>query len=178
MHSVVIVPFTLELNDALQQHLQRHRAESGRGDIHFMPFAPDEEEGPRFITLEKAFLPLDQPGWQRWFCAREKNSGEIIGHVDLKGDGLRTGLHRCELGIGIERAWRGKGLGERLMQAAIDFAKAQPGLCWLDLKHFAHNRKAAALYQRLGFQQLGVMPDRFRVAGQSIDDVLMTLPLR
>ncbi len=154
-------------------HFKRHRAESGRGDPHFLPFAADDPEGPRGIDLEALDKPLSERGWQRCWVAI---AGEmIVGHVELKGDGLSTGLHRCVLGIGIERPHRGGGLGRRLMTAAIDFARGAPTLAWIDLRVFGHNAAGRALYRDLGFVELGTVADCFRVEGQSIDDVIMTL---
>lgn len=157
------------------EHFARHRAESGRGDYHFMPFEPDDPSGPRGINPERLVQSLGEPGWQRYWVATDETRQCIIGHVDLKGGPLRTALHRCELGIGIERAWRGRGLGRRLMQVAIDFARQQPNLAWVDLGVFTHNQNAAHLYRSLGFQELATIPDRFRVAGEHIGDILMTL---
>ena len=99
----------------------------------------------------------------------------VVAHVNLKGDGLATGLHRCELGIGIEEAYRSAGLGRRLMGTAIDFARHAPSLNWLDLRVFSHNTPARVLYISLGFKEVGTWFDRFRISGQSIDDILMTL---
>ncbi|HWK55114.1 MAG TPA: N-acetyltransferase [Hyphomicrobiales bacterium] len=175
MQSIEIEPFTHDAGTALEAHLQRHRLESGNSDIHFMPFAPGSSHGPRGINLESALLPLDTPGWQRWFCAREIGSGNIVGHVNLKSDSLETGLHRCELGIGIERAFRGQGLGKRLMNHAIAFARNSEHLTWIELKVFAHNSAARALYRQLGFEEVGMVPDRFRILGESIDDAIMIL---
>jgi len=164
-----------------QPHMGRHRAESGRGDIHFMPFAPDDPDGPQGVSAEKLALTLADPGWHRcWIALRESDNNEpisarVIGHVDLKGHGLRAANHRCELGIGIERAYRGGGLGRRLMQAAIDFCVSAPSLEWLDLRVFAHNQKARALYQQLGFKEHGAYVDLVRIEGEPMDDVLMTL---
>ena len=115
-------------------------------------------------------------GWQRWFLALGPE-GRAIGHVELAGASLASALHRCRLGIGVERGYRGQGLGRRLMQHAIAFAAAQPSLSWVDLRVFVHNDRARALYRSLGFQELGLVPDQFRVAGASIDDVRMTLAL-
>ncbi len=156
-------------------HCGRHRKESGRGEQHFMPFAPDDTDGPKGLNVESLELSLDQPGWQRWFVALNDFDSKIVGHVDLKGDGLRAGLHRCELGIGIERPFRGRGLGERLMEAAIGFARSAESLAWIDLRVFAHNTTGRALYKNLGFTQVGILTDRFRIQGTQIDDVFMTL---
>lgn len=157
-------------------HFRRHLAESGRGDGHFMPFAPDDEDGPTGLTAEGLARSLRERSWQRWFLATT-DRGDVVGHVDLKGDGLRVGLHRCELGIGIERPYRRQGLGRRLMETAIEFARNAETLSWVDLRVFAHNAAGRALYRSLGFVEIGTIVDRFRIEGQKIDDVLMTLRL-
>lgn len=140
-----------------------------------MPFAPDDPDGPRGFSSEKLQLPLDTPGWQRCFYARHTASGQIIGHVDMKSDGLKTALHRCEPGIGIEKDFRGKGLGKQLMNTAIEFARNTESSAWIDLRVFAHNTKARALYLELGCSEVGVLKDRFQINGELIDDIIMVL---
>ncbi|MEQ8859290.1 MAG: GNAT family protein [Pseudomonadales bacterium] len=162
----------------LAEHQARHRAESGQDGFHFMPFAPGDDSGPRLRLAEGLERPLTEPGWERVFAAFTDHRAGIVGEVNLTGDSLRTGLHRCELGIGIEHSHRGQGLGRRLMQTAIDFVRAAEPLAWLDLKVFAHNHPARALYRTLGFQEIGTVTDRFRIDGARIDDVMMTLDVR
>ncbi len=160
--------------DALAAHFYRHRLESGVGDDwHFMPFEPGASDGPRGPDPAVISRTLDQPGWQRWWVGAD--DGLVVGHVNLKGESLVTASHRCELGIGIERGYRGRGLGRALMVRALEFARREPALVWVDLKVFAHNLPARALYQTLGFEEVGVVADRFRIAGDSVDDVVMTL---
>ncbi len=163
---------------ALRAHLERHFAESGRDGFYFMPFDPAHNDGPTGLTFDQCQLPVGTPLWERWFMARSRRDGSIVGHLDLKAYRLKTRAHRCQLGIGLEEAYRGLGLGRRLMLAAIDFASAQPTLDWIDLMVFAHNTRARALYQDLGFTEIGVTPDCFRIGGMSLDDVAMQLPLR
>ena len=160
--------------DALAAHFDRHRLESGVGDDwHFMPFEPGSADGPRGPDPKAISRTLDQPDWQRWWIAADDES--VVGHVNLKGESLATACHRCEVGIGIERGYRGRGLGRALMVRALEFARREPVLNWVDLKVFAHNLPARALYQTLGFEEVGVVADRFRIAGAPVDDVVMTL---
>ena len=172
--SIAVRPLTPADWDRFRAHFKRHRAESGRGDPHFLPFAPDDPEGPKGIDLEVLGRSVSERGWQRCWVA-VAGDGEIVGHVELKGDGLSSGLHRCELGIGIERPYRRGGLGRRLMAPAIDFARRTETLAWVDLRVFAHNAPGRALYQKLGFVEVGILVDRFRIDGQTIDDAIMTL---
>jgi len=161
-----------------EAHFERHLAESGRGGLHFAPYEPDADDGPSGMNIDGIGLPLTSPGWQRWFAAFTGDERGIIGHVDLKGDGLATGIHRCELGIGIERPYRGSGLGTKLMRAAVAFARESESIDWIDLRVFSENAVARALYRSLGFVEVGVLVDRFRIGATSIDDVIMTLEIR
>ena len=173
-----IRPLTPSDLASYEAHVKRHRGESGRGDFHFWPFEPSDTSGAlKGLAADALERPLSEIGWQRCFVAFSADSSSIVADVNLKGDALRTGLHRCELGIGIERPYRNQGLGRRLMATAIEFAVSAQSLRWIDLKVFAHNTPARALYRKLGFVEIAVVRDRFRIGGERIDDVLMTLDL-
>ncbi len=177
---LAITPLETKDIAAFDAHFARHRAESGRGDIHFMPFAPDDPDGPNGLDSRRLQVELDKPGWQRWWVAWDVDdeAERVIGHVDLKGPGLRAAGHRCELGIGIERNYRGNGLGKALMLTAIRFVRETPGLDYIDLRVFSHNTVARALYRQLGFVETGVVTDLVRIGATSLDDVMMVLDLR
>lgn len=159
----------------LDAHLARHFSESGRNGFHFFPYSPSDPNGPRGIDVEKSQRSLNDPQWQRWFIALDKSTGKACGHLDLQGYALRTSAHRCMLGIGIEEDYRSLGLGKRLMETAISFAREIDAIEWLDLMVFAHNEPALKLYKSLGFEQISYTKDLFRIDSVSIDDVSMTL---
>lgn len=155
------------------EHYGRHCAESGTGgDHHFLPIDPQVDLNGKF-DYEALRRGLHERAWRRWFIATDGR--QIVGHADLKGDALRSGSHRCELGIGVERSHRGRGLGRQLMMAAIDFARAADSIDWIDLRVFSHNTAAQRLYTSFGFCQVGCIADRFRIEDQKIDDLSMTL---
>ena len=178
MMQITIEPFHRSRHVALNAHMQRHREESGRNDIHFMPFEPDDEQGPKGVDLSKHELPLNRLGWQRSFIATEEESNKIIAHLHLKSDLLATTMHRCWLEIGIEKAWRRLGIGTRLIKTAIQFAQQHTSVEWLDLYTFGINAPALALYESMGFTRIGIVKDRFRISGESIDDVMMTFNIK
>lgn len=164
--------------EPLLAHVARLRRQSGRdGDPITSPRSADEDfDMPaRADEMRTAWArPLTEPLWTRtWACVVD---GVIRGHLDLKGGRLASELHRGLLGIGLERDARGQGHGRTLMITAIAWARAS-GLAWIDLGVFAHNARARALYDSLGFVEVGVHRDRFRVEGTSIDDVTMVLSL-
>ena len=170
-----ILPLQADRYPDFRAHMERHVAESGRNGLHFMPFVASDPDRPVGAALDKLALDLDSKGWHRCWIAVHTQMDCVIGHVDLTGSKLHCGLHRCELGLGIEEPWRGQGLGRRLMQTAIDFARAEPGLHWIDLCTFANNTPARAHYRKLGFRETSIVHDRFRIDGQSIDDIQMSL---
>lgn len=160
-----------EYIQALQAHYDRHRQEHDAGPS-FMPFSRGDA-GPNVRDVESVGYGLDKPGWLRVWVARA--DGLVVGHVDLRGGRLSSELHHATLGIGLEMAYRGQGLGRQLMQVAIKFCQATDSLAWLNLNVFAHNKNGIALYEKLGFERNGVYLDRFRLGDESIDDISMCL---
>lgn len=154
--------------------MRRHVRESGVAGIHFMPRAPDDPAGAPGPDPDALTRPLTEPGWERWWIAVTAD-GEVVGHCDLRGPGLRAELHRAILGVGLERSHRRQGIGTKLVLEAIEFAREEPALDWIDLGVFSNNVPAVALYEWIGFRRTGIVEDRFRIKGQSIDDIRMTL---
>ena len=161
--------------------MRRHVAESGEGGVHFMPWTAAAAAGgaaPPGCPDEAALArPPTEPGWQRWWIAVEPG-GRVVGHCDLKGPRLQTELHRATLGVGLEKPHRRQGLGTRLVLEAIEFARGVATLDWIDLGVFSNNVPALALYEWLGFRETGRVADRFRIGGQSIEDIQMTIHVR
>lgn len=117
--------------------------------------------------------PVTEVKWSR--CWAWLDDGRVVGHCDLKGANIPGDLHRCTLGIALEVGYRDRGRGRAMLEAAI--AWARPQLAYIDLGVFGANLRAQALYKKLGFVEVGRIDDRFRVDGESIDDILMTLAL-
>jgi ribosomal protein S18 acetylase RimI-like enzyme len=163
---------------ALCSHLQRHVHEAGRdGDVITSPRSPSEPFDLA-ATLERHRIAwarqITDPLWMRtWGLVID---GSIRGHLDLHGGRMPTESHRTFLGMGIERAERGKGHGRALLEAAIAAARKLE-LAWIDLGVFALNGRARALYASIGFVEVGLVRDRFRVDGVRIDEISMTLAL-
>jgi RimJ/RimL family protein N-acetyltransferase len=89
--------------------------------------------------------------------------GEIVGWCDIRRETLDSYAHVGHLGMGVAAAWRGRGVGERLMVATIDAARAA-GFEKIELSVFATNTRARALYDKVGFVLEGT-----RVRGRKVD---------
>lgn len=170
-----IVSFDRAFEPELSAHLARHWAESGREGPHFLPFDLAQADMPNGIDTEACFKSFDEYGWQRWLLVLVEN--HIRGHCSLKSDGLRTGRHRCELGIGLEAEFRNMGIGRELLERAVRTAKSAQNIEWMDLHVLSENQQAIALYQDFGFRTIGTIEDRCRIQGESLDEIIMTLRL-
>jgi RimJ/RimL family protein N-acetyltransferase len=168
---------TLDDVDGYVRHVARVDADSGADGVgHSHPYGksdPVDVDEARGRETTRWTTEIDQPGWRRaWGLFDE---GELIGHLYLAGGALRSELHRVSLGMGIARSHRRRGGGSLLLATAIRWARVQPSIVWIDLGVFSDNAGAQALYAQHGFHVLGETPDRFRVDGQSLDDISMTL---
>jgi len=162
--------------DPLFELLRDQREAEAADPVPHGPYHGDEpfdEDRRRASGVEAWARPLSEPEWRRTWGAFDRTL--CVGEVSLTGSGLRTGLHRADVGLGVRRTHRGRGVGRSLMTAAIDWARAQPEIDWLDLGVFVGNEPAERLYRALGFHDRGVTPDRFRIDGRRIDDRSMTL---
>jgi len=169
---------------ALTEHWTREVLDNGEYGVFFSPYEPDEDAQPatpkRIEAIARAFArPLTEPHWQRTWVLRHKAHGHrVLGSLSLYGGRLLSELHRAGLGMGIEREHRGQRIGTAMVQRAVDWARAQQSLAWIDLGVFSMNARARARYKRFGFVEVSERRDAFRVRGVSITDVNMTLALK
>ncbi|EYF08754.1 GNAT family N-acetyltransferase [Chondromyces apiculatus] len=186
-----VLPATKEHVRAFTAFVLEHAAESGQDGMPPHALQPDRSgEEVEAVALERWSRPLTSPRWGRaWLlwsgplpaagpAGFHDPGARVVGHVELQGGRIGAELHRATLGIGLLSAYRGQGHGRRLMQAAIDWARGEAGLDHVDLGVFVGNDRAKRLYVSMGFVEIGVRHDAFRVDGRSVDDIEMTLALR
>lgn len=157
-----------DVNDAAE--LLRHGKDmladndfAGREADEFTYTVEQEEE---LITQHR------QEAGKLWVVAEQ--DGSIVGAVMFSTGATRRTAHRGTLGIGLERAWRGKGLGSLLMQRLLDWAVEEPSVEKVTLAVFASNEAALRLYRKCGFVEEGRRPREFKMGpGWYVDDILM-----
>lgn len=169
-----------ELSDIVElvDHDLRHFKEPGFQGQLAHPFAFDHVFNREKMMDDKIRAwpkDISEEHWAKSFVIVD--DGTIRGHLNLKNN-FSGSLHRAQLGMGLEESVRGQGLGKALLKQAIQWARTQNSLHWIDLSVFAHNTPARHLYTSMGFKEIVNIPDRLRVEGVSIDDVYMVLNLK
>ena len=94
--------------------------------------------------------------------------GKIVGIIHIEASPHGYG----EFGMLVDRAWRGRGVGSALVQAAVDRARGQ-GLHKLCLEVFTHNAAAIALYRKYGFTEEGRRASQYRRASGELWDTIV-----
>jgi ribosomal protein S18 acetylase RimI-like enzyme len=123
----------------------------------------------RFLAFVDGF-PIDEAAT---FVARNirlgnpqlvaDDQGRVVGWCDIRRETIPVYAHVGHLGMGMLPAYRGRGIGERLLRASIDAARSA-GFERIELSVYAANERAAALYRKVGFVMEGT-----RVRGKKLD---------
>lgn len=101
------------------------------------------------------------------------HGGEVIGQLGLQQYLRVRQAHVGTFGMGVTNAWQGKGVGSRLLKAALDVADNWMNLHRVELTVFADNQAAQRLYRSFGFEVEGVLRDYALRDGVYVDTVSM-----
>lgn len=83
------------------------------------------------------------------------HDGKLLGMLNLKPSALPPGRHRAMLGMSVEKAARGRGVGRAMLEHAVDWARASRLLTRLELDVYTRNAPAIHLYDSVGFVREG-----------------------
>jgi RimJ/RimL family protein N-acetyltransferase len=102
--------------------------------------------------------------------------GELAGYVELVGGTFRRNRSTTHVIIGVLAEASGKGVGTRLLEEAKRWAAAR-GLHRIELNVMAHNHRAIALYERMGFVHEGRRVDCLLIDATFLDELYMAMIL-
>lgn len=108
------------------------------------------------------------------------DGGRVIGALTCEREPRRKVQHIGHLvGMMVADTHHGRGIGRALLAGAIARLQATPGLAQVTLSVTASNRAAVGLYESVGFQRYGRLPDAVRLPdGRRLDKDLMLLRLQ
>jgi L-amino acid N-acyltransferase YncA len=133
----------------------------------------------RLATLETERRTPDERA--RWLAARgarhpvivAESDGDVVGWASLNAFNPRAAYdHVADLSIYIERGWRGKGVGRRLLDRLVELGR-QVGYHKLVLAAFPFNAPGMALYERMDFRTVGIYREQGQLDGHWVDVIIM-----
>jgi L-amino acid N-acyltransferase YncA len=117
----------------------------------------------------------------QWLSARGPRHPVIVAEVgrQVAGWGSLNSFnprpaydHVADLSVYVERQWRGKGVGRRLLGRLIELARGL-GYHKMVLATFPFNSPGIALYQRLGFGEVGTYHEQGLLDDKWVDVSIM-----
>jgi putative acetyltransferase len=117
--------------------------------------------GPRAVagTLQ---MPLPSAGMWRKRLSEPPDGlfslvacvdGEVVGSLGLETSPTRWRMrHVGSIGMAVRDDWQGKGVGTALMEVALDLADNWLNITRVELRVYADNAPAIALYEKFGFE--------------------------
>ena len=136
----------------------------GTSQLPMMPVASRVE---RFSKLDPAGLLLVACD-----AGHERNAPIGMIGLHLVQPGLRR-AHVRGLGISVAKEYQGRGVGDRLMQAAMHWADSWAGILRIELTVLCDNTRAIKLYERHGFAREGIMRGHILRDGVYADTQMM-----
>jgi len=142
------------------------------------------------IIKEGAFILRDMPvplaEEKKWLSERidaNRNGKEIFLKAIIEGSligccnatqGRFMERGNVDLGIMLDKKWRGKGIGKLLLEESIKLSKKKWKPKNIYLMVVSENKEAIKLYTFLGFRVKAVLPDRINRKGRYYDLLIMT----
>ena len=138
-------------------------------ETHLMLLEPNERDTD--VAIVQAQLERTSASSNSVVLVAEDND-QLVGYVELEGGPFQRNRGTATLVIGVLESASGRGLGTRLLGEAERWARAH-GLHRLELTVMEHNDRAAALYQRMGYEIEGRRRECLLVDGRLIDEFYM-----
>jgi ribosomal protein S18 acetylase RimI-like enzyme len=137
----------------------------------------------RFLSIVEGFTLDQSAAWVAVNRLRDNpflvalDEDRVVGWCEVRRDVLPGRAHSGLLGMGLLGTYRGRGLGRRLLDQALKYARDR-NFERIELMVRSPNARAIRLYTDVGFHEEGRKRDAVRLDAGSEDEVLMALNLR
>jgi RimJ/RimL family protein N-acetyltransferase len=98
--------------------------------------------------------------------------GGVVARLSVGRDPHPSSRHVADLGIMVAASHRGRGIGKRLLEEAVGWARSC-GILKLELHVFPWNEPALRLYESFGFEREGYRKHHYERDGEYVDAILM-----
>lgn len=104
------------------------------------------------------------------FVAQDED--RVVARLSLARDPHPASRHVADLGLMVAAEYRRRGIGTRLLEEAVGWARGS-GILKLELHVFPWNQPAIDLYESFGFQREGYRQRHYARDGGYVDAILM-----
>lgn len=124
---------------------------------------------------KSAFEPIYADLLEKKILFTFEKDGQDVGMFKLIPLTYRSSHIAYLGGVAIHPDFSGKGYGSQMMQAIVDYGETL-GLKRIELSVAAINKRAAHLYEKVGFQQEGVLRNYTYLKSENryLDEILMS----
>lgn len=141
------------------------------GETEFIMAYPDERAGMT-VEQEERFLQGVMESPCNAFIVCEVN-GEIAGNCDIHFNPKRKVRHRGAVAITLYKKYWNRGIGTAMFGLMFEIARGW-GLEQLELEYVEGNERGKALYEKMGFETVAVLPNAYHLSdGASRGSVMM-----
>lgn len=105
------------------------------------------------------------------YCGVAEDEGEIVGLYILHPNNIGRCGHICNASYAVNSKCRGKHIGEFLVKDCLEQARIHNFKILQFNAVVENNTYARKLYEKLGFVQLGVIPNGFRMKDGSYQNI-------
>lgn len=103
------------------------------------------------ITLEEEIRWIEENKANNNLILVAEQEQNIVGMLNARRGSRKRVQHICHFGISIQEAHCNNGLGGRMIQMLLDWAKQDAQIEKVSLEVFSHNERGIHLYKKLGF---------------------------
>ncbi|WP_223700718.1 GNAT family N-acetyltransferase [Sutcliffiella deserti] len=94
----------------------------------------------------------------------------VIGMLNAQRGSRKRVQHICHFGISIQESYCNRGIGKRMIEILLNWAKEDSSIEKVSLEVFSHNERAIHLYQKLGFNIEGKKEKHIKFEDGSYSD--------
>lgn len=172
----------IKLKSGKELLLRRPKEEDAEAMIEYLNIVGGESDNLLFGKNEFR-LTLEQEREHIKNINENNNALMILGIIDnqivsvsqVSAPNRKRIAHNSELAISVKKKYWDMGIGTAVMEALIDFARNHNTIKTISLGVKASNKKAQHLYEKLGFEKVGVHRNFFNIDGNYDDEILMDL---
>lgn len=129
-----------------------------------------------FSTEKEAQILEDFSTSKDKFMISAFRGDRIVGNLGIFGSGGAFLKFNARLGMGIEKEYQNQGLGSEMIQYALAMSKKN-GFHRIELTVRTYNQAGISLYEKSGFQRVGLLKDIAYIENSYCDEYLYQLIL-